>query len=177
MGSHEYGGVHLLLAWVCGDSESAVTFYGLRAIQISQLYIAIDDDVFRCTLYMGEKGAEICAGVTDFLFSYDAYGYVFIIAVQLDFLYSNGVVSFNMLPTYMVYRKKDSIYFCNCRYADEFFRFADLSALYMGISFTFTDPAVQLLLYRQRADPLVFHHRHYPDKRVSSNRHTHNNSH
>lgn len=94
MGSHEYGGVHLLLAWVCGDSESAVTFYGLRAIQISQLYIAIDDDVFRCTLYMGEKGAEICAGVTDFLFSYDAYGYVFIIAVQLDFLYSNGVVSF-----------------------------------------------------------------------------------
>ena len=138
----EYGGVHLLLAWVCGDSESAVTFYGLRAIQISQLYIAIDDDVFRCTLYMGEKGAEICAGVTDFLFSYDAYGYVFIIAVQLDFLYSNGVVSFNMLPTYMVYRKKDSIYFCNCRYADEFFRFADLSALYMGISFTFTDPAV-----------------------------------
>ena len=55
MGSHEYGGVHLLLAWVCGDSESAVTFYGLRAIQISQLYIAIDDDVFRCTLYMGEK--------------------------------------------------------------------------------------------------------------------------
>lgn len=117
-------------------------FYGLRAIQISQLYIAIDDDVFRCTLYMGEKGAEICAGVTDFLFSYDAYGYVFIIAVQLDFLYSNGVVSFNMLPTYMVYRKKDSIYFCNCRYADEFFRFADLSALYMGISFTFTDPAV-----------------------------------
>lgn len=106
MGSHEYGGVHLLLAWVCGDSESAVTFYGLRAIQISQLYIAIDDDVFRCTLYMGEKGAEICAGVTDFLFSYDAYGYVFIIAVQLDFLYSNGVVSFNMLPTYMVYRKR-----------------------------------------------------------------------
>ena len=56
MGSHEYGGVHLLLAWVCGDSESAVTFYGLRAIQISQLYIAIADDVFRCTLYMEKKG-------------------------------------------------------------------------------------------------------------------------